>query len=172
VRQLQCSAPLLVLLLPTSQVLTLHRHYCCVTAVLQEKGIKKQEWNKTDMQYARGGERANQSVNIFGKGANLPWAGRAGFVSAGAIDPIKEQAKWKRAQSVRSIPHCALLLLQLAEVPLFKHAIGSSLVRTLDCCRKCVCLSYALHAAALANLLSNTLRNYVKSTLKHADIDS
>jgi hypothetical protein len=54
------------------------------------------------MQYARGGERANQSVNIFGKGANLPWAGRAGFVSAGAIDPIKEQAKWKRAQSVCS----------------------------------------------------------------------
>jgi hypothetical protein len=60
------------------------------------------------MQYARGGERANQSVNIFGKGANLPWAGRAGFVSAGAIDPIKEQAKWKRAQSVRSIPTLCL----------------------------------------------------------------
>eukprot|EP00953_Heterococcus_sp_UTEX-ZZ885_P041057 20958-Heterococcus_DN1.PRE.1 len=67
--------------------------------VKKEKGIKKQEWNKTDLQYARGGERANQSVNIFGKGANLPWSGRAGFVSAGAIDPIKEQAKWKRAQS-------------------------------------------------------------------------
>ena len=53
--------------------------------------------------YATGGEMANQSVNIFGRGANLPWNGRVAFKDSSAIDPVKEQAKWKRASSVWTI---------------------------------------------------------------------
>jgi len=66
----------------------------------KEKGLKKKKWNELDKKYARGGERANQSVNIFGRGANLPWNGLASYKDPNAVDPLKEQAKWKRANSV------------------------------------------------------------------------
>ncbi|KAG5191413.1 hypothetical protein JKP88DRAFT_296035 [Tribonema minus] len=65
----------------------------------KEKGIQKKAWTPTDKAYADGGERAQQSVNIFGTGANLPWNGRAAFKDPTAVDPIKEQAKWRRATS-------------------------------------------------------------------------
>ncbi|KAG5185605.1 hypothetical protein JKP88DRAFT_289099 [Tribonema minus] len=73
--------------------------------VKKEKGIKKKEWSPLDKAYATGGERANQSINIFGRGANLPWNGRAAFKDPKAIDPLKEQAKWKRATSVTAPPN-------------------------------------------------------------------
>lgn len=65
--------------------------------VKKEKGIKVQQWSKTDKMYSTGGERRAQSINIFGTGANLPWQGRAKFVNPDAVDPKKEQAKYKRA---------------------------------------------------------------------------
>lgn len=62
----------------------------------KEKGVKKQAWLATDDKYSKGGERSNQSFNIFGRGGNLPWQGQNPYKDAAALDPVAEQKKWKR----------------------------------------------------------------------------
>lgn len=49
------------------------------------KGAKKKKWLKSDVEYANGGFKKEQSVSIFGNGAGLDWTGtqaRAGPESA------------------------------------------------------------------------------------------
>lgn len=66
--------------------------------VKKEKGIQKKAWSPTDKAYANGGEKAQQSYNIFGGGSNLPWIGKQYGVNDNKKS-LEEQKKWNRAST-------------------------------------------------------------------------
>ncbi|CAM9487772.1 unnamed protein product [Phaeothamnion confervicola] len=53
--------------------------------------VVRKAWSATDKAYANGGEAAQQSANIFGRGAALPWNARFVPISKSAFDPRKVQ---------------------------------------------------------------------------------
>ncbi|KAG5184425.1 hypothetical protein JKP88DRAFT_277217 [Tribonema minus] len=79
----------------------------------KEPGAKKKNWLPADVAYANGGERAAQSVNLYGTSVNMPWRGKPAFepsaaaaaaAAAAAKVPAKAPAKGQRPAAATPAP--------------------------------------------------------------------